>query len=70
MLMIHVKTYYEGITDEEIPTKRYNSLNVTPVHIHKGKNAHKAALLTLADEIVSHIHNKPLTVVNYSSDVA
>jgi hypothetical protein len=70
MLMIHIKKYYEGITNEEIQTDRYASLEISPVHIHKDKKAHKDALLTLGDEIVSHIHGKTLPVVNYSSDAA
>ena len=70
MLMIHIKKYYEGITNEEIQTERYTSLAISPVHIHKDKKAHRDALLTLADEIISHIHGKPLPVVNYSSETA
>jgi hypothetical protein len=70
MLMIHIKKYYEGITNDEIRTVRYNSLEISPVHIHKDKKAHKDALLTLGDEIVSHIHGQTLPVVNYSSDTA
>jgi hypothetical protein len=70
MLMIHIKKYYEGITHEEIQTDRYASLEISPVHIHKDKKAHKDALLTLGDEIVTHIHGKPLHVVNYSSEAA
>jgi hypothetical protein len=70
MLMIHIKKYYEGITNEEIRTERYNSLEISPVHIHKDKKAHKDALLTLGDEIVTHIHGEPLPVVNYSHESA
>ncbi|MDO9034454.1 MAG: UPF0058 family protein [Methanoregula sp.] len=70
MLMIHIKKYYEGVTNEEIQTERYASLEISPVHIHKDKKAHKDALLTLGDEIVSHIHGKPLPVLNYSSEAA
>ena len=70
MLMIHIKKYYEGITNEEIWTERYASLEISPVHIHKDKKAHKDALLTLGDEIVTHIHDKPVPVVNYSSETA
>ena len=33
MLMIHIKKYYEGVTNEEIHTERYNSLQISPVHI-------------------------------------
>jgi hypothetical protein len=68
MLMIHIKKYYEGISHEEIHTDRYSSLEISPVHIHKDKKAHKDALLTLGDEIVTHIHGLP--VVTYSSDTA
>jgi hypothetical protein len=70
MLMIHIKKYYEGVTSEEIGTDRYNSLEISPVHIHKDKKAHKDALLTLGDEIVTHIHGRRLPVVNYSSESA
>lgn len=70
MLMIHIKKYYEGLTSEEIETERYNSLEISPVHIHKDKKAHKDALLTLGDEIVTHIHGHQIPVVNYSSDTA
>jgi len=71
MLMIHIKKYYEGVNNEEIQTDRYNSLEISPVHIHKDKKAHKDALLTLGDEIVTHIHHRPpLPVVNYSSETA
>ncbi len=70
MLMIHIKKYYEGISHEEIHTDRYNSLEISPVHIHKDKKAHKDALLTLGDEIVTHIHHQHMPVVNYSSDTA
>ena len=70
MLMIHIKKYYEGIAHEEVHTDRYNSLEISPVHIHKDKKAHKDALLTLGDEIVTHIHHQHVPVVNYSSDAA
>jgi hypothetical protein len=70
MLMIHIKKYYEGVTNEEIGTDRYNSLEISPVHIHKDKKAHKDALLTLGDEIVHHIHDHTVPVVNYSSEPA
>ncbi|WP_292347303.1 MULTISPECIES: UPF0058 family protein [unclassified Methanoregula] len=70
MLMIHIKKYYEGISHEEIHTDRYNSLEISPVHIHKDKKAHKDALLTLGDEIVSQIHGRHVPVVTYSPDAA
>jgi hypothetical protein len=66
MLMFLVKMYFEGITNDKILTERYNSLEISPTHIHKDKNAHRDALLTLGDEIVSHIRNQKLSTVNYS----
>jgi hypothetical protein len=70
MLMIHIKKYTEGITSEEITTERYNSLEISPVHIHKDKKAHKDALLTLGDEIVTHMHghHQRIPVASYSSE--
>ena len=70
MLMFHIKMYFEGITKDEIRTERYNSLEITPVHIHKDKKAHKDALLTLGDEIVFHIIGQTLPVVNCSHETA
>ena len=70
MLMFHIKNYFEGITNDEIRTERYNSLEISPLHIHKDKKAHKDALFTLGDEIVSHIIGQTLPVVNYSHETA
>ena len=66
MLIFHIRMYFEGVTGGEIRTERYNSLDISPFHIHKDKKAHKDALLTLADEIVSHIPGQSLPVVNFS----
>jgi len=70
MLMIHIKKYYEGITEDEIPTNRYNSLKISPVHIHKNKKCHKDAILALGDEIVTHIRGQKLVSVKYTSEAA
>ena len=70
MLMVHIKKYYEGITNEEIGTERYTSLEISPVHIHKDKKAHKEALLTLGGEIVAHIHGHRVRAMNNSFETA
>ena len=70
MLMIHIKKYYESITAREIETVEYNSLEISPIHIHKDKKAHNDALLTLGEEIVTHIHGHKMPVVNYSQEPA
>ena len=65
-LLIQIKTYLENITNEEIPSERYNSLGTTSGHLHKDKKAHKDAILTLGDEIVTHIHRQSMPVMNSS----
>ena len=63
MLMFNLKRYLEGTGNDEILTERYNSLQISPFHIHKDKQAHKEAVLTLGDEIISHIRKPALPVV-------
>ena len=70
MLMIHIRKYYEGVTGDEISTKRYASLAISPVHIHKNKKCHKDAILTLGDEIVSHIKSRTAVKIDYTGDMA
>lgn len=70
MLLVHVRKYYEGVTGEEIPTEQYNTLEISPVHIHKNKICHKKAILTLGEELVQHIRHNHTPVVNYTKDTA
>lgn len=69
MLMVHIKKYYEHISDDTVPTERYDTLDVSPVHIHKNKKSHKDALLVLGEEIVSHVRSHKTPIVEYSSDM-
>jgi hypothetical protein len=66
--MMQVKKCCESIANDEIPSERYKSLEITPLHIHKEKEAHKIALLTLGDEIVTHLHKRSMHVMNFPSD--
>ncbi len=66
--MMQIKKCYESVANDEIPSGRYDSLKITPLHLHKEKKAHKAALLTLGDEIVTHIHRQSIHIMNNSSD--
>jgi len=66
MLMFHIRMYFESVACCEIRTERYDSLAISPFHIHKGKRAHSDAVLTLAAEIVSSIHDSR-PVVAYTS---
>jgi len=56
-LMIHFKNFYEETTNDEIHTDLYDSLEISPIHLHRYKQAHREALLTLGAEIVIHLHN-------------
>lgn len=56
MLLVHIKKYYESVSGEEVMTGKYDSLAISPVHIHKNKILHKKAILTLGDELVQHIN--------------
>ncbi|MFY9799684.1 MAG: UPF0058 family protein [Methanoregula sp.] len=67
-LMMQIKKCYESVANDEIPSERYNSLKITPLHLHKEKKAHKAAILTLGDEIVTHIHRQSIPMMNHSPD--
>ncbi len=58
MLFVHVKKYYESATSEEVPTERYYTLHISPVHINKNKKSHKEAILVLGQEIVDHIRQQ------------
>ncbi|NYT05195.1 MAG: hypothetical protein GKC04_02295 [Methanomicrobiales archaeon] len=70
MLLVHVRKYYEGITGEEISTDQYDMLAISPVHIHKNKICHKKAILTLGEELVSHIRHNRSPVVDYATESA
>jgi hypothetical protein len=70
MLLIHVKKYYENLTSDEIYTDRYNAMTISPVHIHKNKILHKKAILTLGDEIVTHIRGHRPSMVEMSPEAA
>ncbi len=69
MLFIHVRKYYKTITKEEIPTERYDTLDITPVHMHKNKESHKEAILVLGQEIVDHICRKP-AMLSFSHEMS
>jgi hypothetical protein len=71
MLMFHIRMYFEGFAHDEILTERYNSLKISPVQIQRDKHAHKDALLTLGNEIVTYIRGRQqVTVANQSPDPA
>jgi hypothetical protein len=56
MLMVQVKKYYESVSGNNVQTAEYDALQISPIHIHKNKNLHRVALLTLGNEIVSDMN--------------
>ena len=63
MLMVQIKKYYESVSGNTVPTAEYDAMQISPIHIHKNKNLHSVALLTLGNEIVTemNVHKKPQT---------
>ncbi|HJK45303.1 MAG TPA: UPF0058 family protein, partial [Methanocorpusculum sp.] len=61
MLMVQIKKYYESVSGNTVPTAEYEALQISPIHIHKNKNLHRVALLTLGNEIVTemNVHKSP-----------
>lgn len=55
MLMVQIKKYYESVSGNTVPTDEYDALSISPIHIHKNKNVHRVALLTLGSEIVTQM---------------
>jgi hypothetical protein len=69
MLLVLIRTYSRDKFKDEILTERYDSLEISPSQIHKDKMAHKDALFTLGDEIVSHIHRRKVPVLQYFPEI-
>ncbi len=57
MLMVQVKKYYESVSGKSVHTAEYDALQISPIHIHKNKNLHRVALLTLGNEIVAEMNS-------------
>ena len=55
MLMVQIKKYYESVSGNTVPTEEYDALSISPIHIHKNKNVHRVAVLTLGSEIVTQM---------------
>jgi len=53
MLLVQIKKYYEHLNQTTIDTSEYDALAISPMHIHKNKNLHRIAVMTLGNEIVS-----------------
>lgn len=69
MLLVHIRRYYENMISEEITTNEYDSIHISPIHIHKNKVCHKKAILTLSDEIITHIKAHQHPVIGYSTEI-
>lgn len=55
MLMVQIKKYYESVSGNTVSTDAYDALSISPIHIHKNKNVHRVALLTLGNEVVAQM---------------
>jgi hypothetical protein len=68
MLLFQVRTYFSTLQESGIHTERYDSLAISPLHLHKDRKAHAGALLILGDEIVCHILGQNVPVVQIAPD--
>ena len=64
MLMFQIRMYFAGLPCSELRTEQYDSLAISPLHLHKGRKAHARALLILGGEILSHNPGQNPPVVN------
>ena len=69
MLLVLIRAYSRDNFKDGILTERYDSLEISPSQIHKDKIAHRDALFTLGDEIVSHIHRRKVPVIPYFHEI-
>jgi hypothetical protein len=68
MLMVQIKKYYEFTSGNIVSTTEYDSMQISPIHIHKNKNLHRLALLTLGNEIVTAINTHKKTQTAFPQD--
>jgi len=50
-LMVQMKTFFEGSGKGEF--SQYQSLQISPIHVHRSKSEHKHAIFVLGKEIAS-----------------
>jgi len=61
MLIVQIKKYYESVSNKTVSTDEYDALNISPLHIHKNKNLHRIAVMTLGNEVVSQMKSDMAT---------
>ncbi|MDR3102588.1 MAG: UPF0058 family protein [Methanocalculaceae archaeon] len=68
MLMVQIKKYYESFSGNTVPTEEYDAMQISPIHIHKSKNLHRVALLTLGNEIVTEMNSREKPHTSFPQD--
>ncbi|MDR0439120.1 MAG: UPF0058 family protein [Methanocalculaceae archaeon] len=68
MLMVQIKKYYEFTSGNIVSTTEYDLMQISPIHIHKNKNLHRVALLTLGNEIVTAMNTHKKTQTSFPQD--
>ncbi len=59
-LMAQIKKHVEGL-DEEYSFQDYNSLSISPLHIHRSKAEHKHAIFVLGNDLASVLSRDDLS---------
>lgn len=68
MLMVQIKKYYESVSGNTVSTAEYDTMQISPIHIHKNKDLHRVALLTLGNEIVMEMDSHKKTQTAFPQD--
>lgn len=65
-LMVQMKHYFEetGLAEE---FKEYQSLQISPVHVHRSKAEHKRAIFTLGNELANMLAEDEFSGVGRTS---
>lgn len=52
-LLVQTRSYYESETGAVVETPTYDAMDITPTAIHRSKQDHEDAVLTLLDELTA-----------------
>lgn len=58
-LLLEVREFYEERTGEAVPTTEYDTMDVRPTSIHRGKAEHEAAVFALAEALAEGMGTPP-----------
>lgn len=58
-LLVGLREFHEERTGQPIPVPEYDSMDVRPTSIHRGKAEHEAAVFALSEALAEHMGTPP-----------